>query len=153
MDDFNSIVLEGHIVRDPDFRTTTKGSNVCSFPIAVNRSYKSSTGERKEEVSFFDIETWGNLAEECAKNCNKGRGIRVAGRLKQNRWQDNDGKTQSRIKVIAEHIDFKPQFSQNKNMVDGMKSQQEIKDLVEAALAERNMLATNTVPDVCEAVF
>ncbi len=153
MDDFNSIVLEGHVVRDPDSKTTPKGTNVCSFPIAVNRAYRSSTGERKEEVSFFDVETWGNLAEQCATGCNKGRGIRVAGRLKQNRWQDSEGKTQSRIKIIAEHVDFKPLFNHNKGTNNDSKAQQEVRDLVEAALAERNMLAANPVPELCEAVF
>lgn len=153
MDDFNSIVLEGHVVRDPEAKETPKGTDVCLFPIAVNRSYRAITGERKQEVSFFDIEAWGNLAESCAKSCTKGRGVRVVGRLKQNRWQDSEGKTKSRIKIVAEHVDFKPRFNQANSEASGSKTQQEVRDIVEAALAERNMLAANPVPELCEAVF
>lgn len=152
MDDFNSIVLEGHIVRDPETRETPKGTGICFFPIAVNRAYRANTGERKQEVSFFDIETWGNLADACAKYCNKGRGVRIVGRLKQNRWQDGDGKTQSRIKIIAEHVDFKPKFNA-KTAISSQKNKQEVKDLVEAALAERNLIGNNTNQQLCEAVF
>ncbi|MBO5137617.1 MAG: single-stranded DNA-binding protein [Spirochaetaceae bacterium] len=152
MDDFNSIVLEGHVVRDPETRETPKGTGICLFPIAVNRAYRASTGERKQEVSFFDIETWGNLADACAKYCNKGRGIRVVGRLKQNRWQDTEGKTQSRIKIVAEHVDFKPKFNSNKIATE-QKNRQEIKDLVEAAIADRELLGGNPTPRLCEAVF
>lgn len=153
MDDFNSIVLEGHVVRDPDSRTMPKGTSVCSFSIAVNRSYRASTGERKEEVSFFDVESWGSIAEECAGKCVKGRGIRVAGRLKQNRWQDSEGKTQSRIRIIAEHVDFKPMFSRDRTAESEGRLRQEARDIAEAARAERDMLAASSVPELCEAVF
>lgn len=152
MDDFNSIVLEGNVVRDPESRITTKGTPVCTFSIAVNKSFRTSQGERKQEVSFFDIETWGNLATSCSRYCNKGRGIRVVGRLKQSRWQDTEGKNHSKIRIVAEHIDFKPRFTPSKDKQVGTESrispQQEMSDLAEAALAN-----SMNNQEIYEAVF
>ena len=154
MDDFNSIVLEGNIVRDPELRETAKGSTVCLFSIAVNRKFKNSNGERKDEVSFFDIETWGNLATACATYCDKGRGVRIVGRLKQNRWQTEEGKTMSKIRIIAEHIDFKPRFSKPAAEKNAAQNKQEIKDLIEAALADREAgRIDQPEAELCEAVF
>ena len=85
---------------------------VCKFSIAVNRWYKNNKNEGVEEVSFFDVECYGKLAEHCAKKGTKGRGVRVVGRLKQNTWKDETGKTHSKVLVIAEHIEYKPQSFQ-----------------------------------------
>ena len=104
----NSLILEGNVVRQAECVEPTKGFKVCKFPIAVNRFSKNSNGEAYEEVSFFDVEAYGKMAEVCEKNSTKGRGLRVVGRLKQNRWKDADGKTQSKIFVVAEHIEYKP---------------------------------------------
>lgn len=107
MNALNQIILEGNIVRQPERREFPKIGVVCTLPLAVNRKYKTKDGEAAEEVSFFDVETFGNLAETCFKWCPKGRGIRVVGRLKQSRWKTEDGKSKSRISIIAEHIEFK----------------------------------------------
>ena len=64
----------------------------------------------QKEVSFFDISCWTRLAEVCSEYLKKGRGVRVVGRLKQDRWTDADGKPHSRIEIVAEHVEFKPQF-------------------------------------------
>lgn len=111
MNNINSIMLEGNLVRDPEHNETQMGSSVCNFSLAVNRTYKDSKGEKVDEVSFFDIETWGDLAEKLKKeNVKKGRGIRVVGRLKQGRWKDAEGKSHSKIFVVAEHIELKQQI-------------------------------------------
>ena len=110
MNNINSIMLEGNLVRDPEHNETQMGSSVCNFSLAVNRTYKDSKGEKVDEVSFFDIETWGDLAEKLKKeNVKKGRGIRVVGRLKQGRWKDAEGKSHSKIFVV-EHIELKQQI-------------------------------------------
>ncbi|WP_319475274.1 single-stranded DNA-binding protein [Marispirochaeta aestuarii] len=57
------------------------------------------------------METWADTAETCAKVLKKGRGVRILGRLKQNRWEDAEGKTQYRIKIVADKLEFWPQFS------------------------------------------
>lgn len=109
LSNLNSIIIEGNLVRDPMLKTTPNGHPVCSFAVASNRFYKQNEDTEKE-VSFFDIETWSKLAQTCGDVLKKGRGVRVVGRLKQDRWLDNGGKNQSRIKIVAEHVEFKPVF-------------------------------------------
>ena len=112
MNQLNSIILEGNITRDVVFKETPHGCKVCTIPLAVNRWYKSGDGKGVEEVSYFDVEAFGKMAEYCEKRVTKGRGIRVVGRLKQSRWKGADGKNTSRVTIIAEHIEFKPQVGQ-----------------------------------------
>lgn len=110
MNALNQIIVEGNVVRQPESHTIPSGTHTCSFPIAVNRFYKSAGGEKTQEVSFFDIDTYGSLADACVKWCPKGRGVRVVGRLKQDRWKSDEGKQKSRVHIIAEHVEFKPVF-------------------------------------------
>ncbi|MDR2575295.1 MAG: single-stranded DNA-binding protein [Treponema sp.] len=109
MNNLNSILIEGNMVRDPQYRTTPKGTPVCNFSLASNRYFRQENGYEKE-VSFFDVETWAKLADTCNNMGKKGRGVRVVGRLKQDRWTGNDGKPHSRISIVAEHVEFRPEF-------------------------------------------
>jgi single-strand DNA-binding protein len=109
MNNLNSILIEGNLVRDAEMRTTPKGTVVTTFQIASNRYFKQDSGMEKE-TSFFDVETWSKLAEACGNLGKKGRGIRVVGRLKQDRWIGNDGKQRSRVSIVAEHVEFRPEF-------------------------------------------
>jgi single-strand DNA-binding protein len=113
MNSLNSILVEGNLVRDPAMSQTPKGTPVCTFSLASSRFYRMDN-EQQKEVSFFDVEVWSKLAETCSDNLHKGRGVRVVGRLKQDRWTDADGKNHSRIKIVGEHVEFKPEFSQAK---------------------------------------
>jgi single-strand DNA-binding protein len=97
MNNLNSILIEGNLIRDAELRVTPKGTTVCTFPIASNRYFKQNTGMEKE-VSFFNIEAWAKLAEAAGNMGRKGRPVRVVGRLKQERWQGADGKPQTAIK-------------------------------------------------------
>ncbi len=116
MNNINQIVIEGNITRIPDFKTTPHGSPICKLPIAVNHYYKKSgSNEYISEVSYFDVETFGKLAEICAKYSQKGRGVNVVGRIKQNRWKSEDGKNMSRVSIIAEKVVFKPKFQAAKD--------------------------------------
>ena len=117
MNNLNSILIEGNLTRDPVLATTPKGTSVCNFSVASNRFYRQDT-ESKKEVSFFDVEVWARLANQCGEYLSKGRGVRVVGRLKQDRWTDNDGKNHSRVKIVGEHVEFRPNFT-------GAKSQEE----------------------------
>ena len=108
MNDLNSVLVEGNMVRDAELKQTASGTSVCTFSIASNRSYKKGDGWEKES-SFFDCEAWGKLAENIADRAKKGRGVRVVGRLKQERWEDVDSKQRSRIKIVCEHVEIKPE--------------------------------------------
>ena len=112
MNNLNSILIEGNLVREPVFRSTPKGTPVCTFSLASNRFFKQDSGLEKE-VSFFEVETWAKLAEVCNSMGKKGRGVRVVGRLKQDRWTGNDGKQRSRIAIVAEHVEFRPEFKKD----------------------------------------
>ncbi|MDR0525244.1 MAG: single-stranded DNA-binding protein [Spirochaetaceae bacterium] len=110
----NSILIEGNLVRDPILRSTPKGTPVCTFSLASNRFFKQDSGLEKE-VSFFDVESWSKLAENCYSLGHKGRGVRVVGRLKQERWVGPDGKQRSRVTIVAEHIEFRPEFKKEED--------------------------------------
>jgi single-strand DNA-binding protein len=109
MNNLNSILIEGNLVRDPLLRSTPKGTPVCTFCLASNRFYKQDS-ELEKEVGFFDVETWAKLAESCYNLGHKGRGVRVVGRLKQERWTASDGRARSKITIVAEHVEFRPEF-------------------------------------------
>jgi single-strand DNA-binding protein len=109
MNNLNSILIEGNLVKDPLLRSTPKGTQICTLRLASNRFYKQENGFERE-VSFFDVETWARLAEACYAKAKKGRGVRVVGRLKQDRWNGPDGKPYSKISIVAEHVEFRPEF-------------------------------------------
>ena len=88
MNSLNQIIIEGNVVRKQEQRNGGSLS-ICTFPIAVNRTTKSQDGKLNEEVSFFDVDTFGNIADFSSKYATKGRGVRIVGRLKQNRWKDD----------------------------------------------------------------
>jgi single-strand DNA-binding protein len=112
MNNLNSILIEGNLVRDPLYRSTPKGTPLCTFSLASNRFFKQDSGLEKE-VGFFDVETWAKLADSCYNLGHKGRGVRVVGRLKQSRWNDPDGKPRSKITIVAEHVEFRPEFKKD----------------------------------------
>jgi single-strand DNA-binding protein len=103
----NSILLEGNLVKDPESKTLSTGSQVCNFTVASDRFYRQNDSPEKE-VSYFDVEAWSKLGLACSQNLKKGRGVRVVGRLKQDRWTDGEGKARSRVMIVAEHVEFKP---------------------------------------------
>ena len=113
MNQLNSIIIEGNLVRDAVLSEPVAGFKVCKFTIGVNRFFKNHNGEGTEEVSYFDVETYGPNAEYCEKKAKKGREIRVVGRLKQSTWKDEEGKYNNKIFVVAEHIEYKPLFQKS----------------------------------------
>ena len=110
MNQMNQVVIEGNVVRDTQVKETPRGTRVCVVPIATNRFYKDLKGEFQKEVSFFDVEAWGeNFCGRIVRMAKKGRGLRVIGRLKQDRWKNQEGKSSSKVSIVAEHIDFQPE--------------------------------------------
>ncbi len=106
MNQLNSIIIEGNLCNTPEIKETANKSKLATFSMAVNRYYKKSDGTFEQEVSYFDVEAWGKLVESVGKNAAKGCGCRVVGRLKQARWKDENGKSFSKVSIVAEHIDF-----------------------------------------------
>jgi single-strand DNA-binding protein len=110
MNHLNSILIEGDLVSDAVRRVTKAGTGVCNFTIASSRFYKGADGAMVKEVCFFDITAWGKLAETCAELGKEGRGVRLVGRLHQERWNDVSGVNllHSKINIVAEHAEFRP---------------------------------------------
>src|SRR5438132_6355034 len=102
---FNQVTLMGNLTRDPELRTTPNGQSVCSFSLALNRSYKGSDGEWKEMTDFIDIVAWGPLGERVAQYLSKGRPALVSGRLQSRSWEQ-DGQKRSKVEVVAQDVTF-----------------------------------------------
>jgi len=107
MANFNKVILAGNLTRDPELRYTPKGTAVAKIGMALNRSWKSESGETKEEVTFVDVEAFGRQAEVISQYMKKGRPFLVEGRLKLDQWEDkNTRQKQSKLKVVLESFSF-----------------------------------------------
>lgn len=102
---FNQVVLMGNLTRDPELRTTPNGTNVCSFSLALNRSYKGADGNWQEATDYIDIVAWGPLGERVAQYLTKGRPALVSGRLQSRSWEQ-DGQKRSKVEVVAQDVTF-----------------------------------------------
>jgi len=102
---FNQVILMGNLTRDPELRQTPNGQNVCSFSLALNRSYKDKTGEWQEATDYVDVVAWGPLGERVAQYLTKGRPALVNGRLQSRNWEQ-DGQKRSKVEVIAQDVTF-----------------------------------------------
>jgi single-strand DNA-binding protein len=112
MNNLNSTLLEGELIKNPDYQDGGKGSPVCRFTLSSNRFFKAENGVEKE-TGYFDIETGGKLALQCKQNGHQGRGVRVVGRLKQEHSRDAGGMPVTRIVIVAEHVEFRPSMAQS----------------------------------------
>jgi single-strand DNA-binding protein len=102
---FNQVTLMGNLTRDPELRTTPNGATVCSFSLALNRSYKNADGNWQEVTDFVDIVAWGPLGERVAQYLTKGRPALVSGRLQSRSWEQ-DGQKRSKVEVVANDVTF-----------------------------------------------
>lgn len=104
---FSKAIIAGNVTRDPELRTTTSGSQVCSFSIAVNRSYRGNDGTQQDQVSFIECVAWGKPGETIAQYVKKGSGLLVSGRLEQRSWDDKtSGQRRSRTEVVIDDFTF-----------------------------------------------
>lgn len=107
MANLNKVMLIGNLTRDVEIRHTPKGTAVADLGLAINRYYQSDNGERQEETTFVDVTVWGKQAELAQQFLYKGRPVYIEGRLQMDTWEDkNDGKKRTKIKVVAENIQF-----------------------------------------------
>jgi single-strand DNA-binding protein len=101
----NSVTLVGNCTRDPELRFTSSGQAVATFGLAVNRRWQNrQTNEWEEQVSFFDVTCWQQMAENVAESITKGSRVVVTGRLDQRSWETQDGDKRSKVEVVADEI-------------------------------------------------
>jgi len=107
MASFNKVILMGNLTRDPELRYTPKGTAIAKVGLAVNRVWTNEAGEKKEEVTFVDVDIFGRTAENVGQYMRKGRPMLVEGRLKLDQWDDKQtGQKRSRLGVVAETVQF-----------------------------------------------
>lgn len=100
----NHIGIMGRLVRDPELRRTQSGTPVVSFTIAVDRDFKTQSGEK--ETDFIDVVAWRSTAEFVSKYFTKGRMAVVDGRLETRNWTDKEGNKRKAVEVVAESVYF-----------------------------------------------
>ncbi|CAN5194093.1 hypothetical protein BH09PAT3_BH09PAT3_5270 [soil metagenome] len=102
---FNQVILMGNLTRDPELRQTPNGQNVCSFSLALNRSFKGADGNWQEATDYIDVVAWGPLGERVAQYLSKGRPCLINGRLQSRSWEQ-DGQKRSKVEVNAQDVTF-----------------------------------------------
>ena len=107
MQNYATATIEGYATQEPNLKTTPSGKLVCHFSLAVNHYTKENADHN---VSFIDIEVWEKIAEICSENISKGKRIMVIGDLKQDRWEDKEGRKQSKVKIVGHEIRFLESF-------------------------------------------
>lgn len=104
MPSLNRVQLIGNLGRDAEARYTANGRKYATFSLAVNRTWKSASGEKQEHTDWFFVNAWGKLGDFAAQYLKKGRLVLVEGRLNSERWDDAKGETHYRITVIARSV-------------------------------------------------
>ncbi|MGE0267994.1 MAG: single-stranded DNA-binding protein [Candidatus Omnitrophota bacterium] len=131
MANLNKVFLIGNLTRDPELRYTPGGTAVANLGIAVNRRFKDSSGELKEEVCFLTVTVWDKQAEACCQYLTKGRPVFVEGVLQSRFWETTDGQKRSAIDVRAERVQFLGSYSGAST-----KGKEDVESDVEAELAD-----------------
>ena len=114
MANLNKVFLIGNLTRDPELRYTPGGTAVANLGLAVNRKFKDSSGELKEEVCFLTVTVWDKQAEACCQYLQKGRPVFVEGVLQSRFWETPEGQKRSAIDVRAERVQFLGAYTSNK---------------------------------------
>jgi single-strand DNA-binding protein len=101
----NTITVVGNVTREPELRFTNSGQAMATFGVAWNRKWTNrQTGQPEEQVSFFDVTCWGQMAENAAESLPKGARVIIFGRLDQRSWETQDGEKRSKVEIQAEDI-------------------------------------------------
>lgn len=101
----NVVIVTGRLGADPELRYTPQGTAVCTFSLAVDRSFTNAKGER--ETDWLDVVVWRQAAESAAQHLKKGRLITVEGRI-QTRTYEVDGQRRKAWEIVSEHMDWLP---------------------------------------------
>lgn len=100
----NKAMLIGNLTRDPEVRTTPQGTNVASFSIATNYTWKDQSGQKQERAEYHNIVAWGKLAEIVGQYLRKGSKVYLEGRLQTRDWTGQDGVKKYRTEIVAENM-------------------------------------------------
>ncbi len=153
----NQVIIEGRLTRDSEGKERPWGTKYAVMSVALNEYYKDRNGNFASEVGYYDVYANGtNFCDLVIKNGVKGRSVRIVGKLKQDRW-NNNGKNFSKTYIVAEHVDFKAETKKNAPQGQNLQESKVIDNLASAAAGIRNEISQNydqtEIPDEEEAVF
>ncbi|MCK4725324.1 MAG: single-stranded DNA-binding protein [Anaerolineales bacterium] len=100
----NKVMIIGNLGRDTEMRYTPSGRPVTTFSVATTRSWTTSDGKRRKETEWFNVVTWGSLAEICNEYLTKGQQVYIEGRLQTRRWEDSEGQKHSSTEIVANEM-------------------------------------------------
>ena len=132
MANLNKVFLIGNLTRDPELRSTPGGTAVANLGLAVNRRFKDSSGELKEEVCFLTVTVWDKQAEACCEYLTKGRPVFVEGVLQSRFWESSDGQKRSAIDVRAERVQFLGSYGQGSNKDNNSSNNNDVPQMADA---------------------
>jgi single-strand DNA-binding protein len=120
MNNLNSVLIEGNLVKDPELTQLESGKTVTGFTIANHRYHRNAKGEPVDDTTFLDIKCWEQLAENCGKYLRKGQAVRLVGRITQETWTDAKQKNHSRLVLVAAHVELAVGENGTKEIGDSM---------------------------------
>ncbi len=107
MASYNRVILMGNLARDPEVRQAQNGTFVAKSALAVNERVSDGQGGWKDEASFFNFVFFGKQAESFGRLFQKGKGILIEGRLREDKWQDKEtGQNRSKVEIVADRWYF-----------------------------------------------
>ncbi len=139
MANLNKVLLIGNLTRDPELRYIPSGTAVAGFGLATNRTYKTPSGEKKQETCFVKVVVWGRTAEICGEYLSKGSPVFVEGRLQYRTWDSPNGEKRNVLEVRAERIQFLGRQGKTGETRTDQGASQEIEDI--------NLDSETTEPD------
>jgi single-strand DNA-binding protein len=104
MNMLNSLIIEGVVVGEPHYLEATQR---LEFAIDSTRIHKNESGEDVTEHSQFDIVAYGDYGKQILNPLKNCKSVRVVGRLKQEKWEDSESVSHSRVYIVVEHIEFR----------------------------------------------
>ena len=116
----NSVNLTGRITADLELKKTKSNLSVCDFSIAVDRNKKGADGEKI--VDFFNLQVWNQGAEFLCKYAGKGAKVGITGRLVQDRYVDNNGKSVNRVYIVAENVEIESMPQKNDRQIEAVQN-------------------------------
>ena len=107
MANLNKVFLMGNLTRDPELRYIPSGTAVADLGLAINERYKDrDSGEWREKPVFVDVTVWRRQAETCSEYLSKGSPVMIEGRLQLDQWENSEGQKRSKLKVLADRVQF-----------------------------------------------
>ncbi|MCK5614532.1 single-stranded DNA-binding protein [Candidatus Pacearchaeota archaeon] len=120
----NKVFIYGNITRDVDLKALPSGTQVASFSVATNRTWKDKDGAKQEDTQFHNIVVFGRQAETVAQYMKKGSPIFIEGRLQTRSWE-SDGVKKYRTEIVADRTQFGPKTQNTSQSSQSSSEEQE----------------------------